>query len=197
MHVNVSITGLNKWYLAIYTVFTPLFILEVTNGQNCLDTVGSLYYNNLSMIIPLGKTFLLTDKEYTFSCQKVLIAWEFCYQVQGIKSPVSFTASIWRTVGSEDSDNYTQVHSHNISFIPKSINNLRSSCQRVNLSSGDQFIVPVGSVVGLYTILSDWAPLLKSSSNMKIFTFEGKHTNVNISDGRVANYSIAIKLHLG
>ena len=42
-----------------------------------------------------------------------------------------------------------------------------------------------------------YSPLLNTSSNVIAYKFDGNRTNVNISDGEVGSYNIAIELYLG
>ena len=72
------------------------------------------------------------------------------------------------------------------------------SCQRVNLSTTDQFTTPAGSVVGLYPNV--YAQLLHTNTNSSVTTYQftGNRSSVNnVGNNDDVNYNIAIRVHLG
>ena len=183
----------------MYAVVTQLFImLVIVSGQSCSDTVGSLNNNTNSTAIAEIQTVILVDHQYTVPCDGKVIAWRFCYKLYGNNQSVSFSAGVWKPSGTNHSGNtnYMQVNSSVISFYLNGSG--EASCQRVNLSSTDQYTAPAGSVVGLYSNVGlMFSPLLNTSSNVTAYKFDGNRIDVNISDGTVGNYNIAIELYLG
>ena len=180
----------------MYAVFTQMVI--VVSAQNCSDTVGFLDCNNGNPVTQ-NQTFILIDQQYTIPCKGHVTAWEFCYLAQNQSTNVSFYAGIWRKINTTNHSGnittYVQVNSNVITFLP---NGTTYSCQRVNVSVEDQFIAPAGSVVGLYSNVGTmWSLLLYTSSNITTYMFNGNPKNVTINDGKMVNYRIAIKLHLG
>ena len=186
-------------YLTMYVVFTQLFIvLVIVSGQNCSDTVGSLKHNINSTPITEDQTVILADRQYTVPCDGNVISWRFCYQLYGNNESVSFSAGVWRASGTDHSGstNFMLVNSSVISFYQNDSG--YGSCQRVNLSTTDQYTAPAGSVVGLYSNAGlMFSSLLNTSSNVKAYKFDGNRTDVNTSDGEVGSYNIAIELYLG
>ena len=70
------------------------------------------------------------------------------------------------------------------------------SCQRVDLSTTDQFTVPAGSVVGLYSNVG--VQLLHTDTNISITTYQfSGNKSTNADNGYNVNYNIAIRVHLG
>ena len=185
----------------MYAVVTQLFImLVIVSSQNCSDTVGSLNRNMNSIPISQDETIIFTDHQYTVPCDGNVIAWRFCYQPFGNNgSVISFSAGIWRSsnMNYSGSTNFMQVNSSVISFYQNDSGDA-SYCQTFNLSTTDQYTVPTGSVVGLYSNTGTMYPLLlNTSSNVTAYKFDGNRTDVNISDGKVGSYNIAIELYLG
>ena len=173
-------------------------LVAVISGQNCTDTVGSLYHNSKSSIISPGRTFILAD--YQASCEGNMMAWEFCYQsLERERKTASFIASVWK-IGGENNNTFVQVHSSYVTFTLNKDSTGGYICQRVNLSTTDQFTVPAGSVVGLYCEGGDMRSLLlgtNDGSNVTTYIYDSTATSLIISDGERVYYSIAIKLHLG
>ena len=166
----------------------------VVNGQECggVAAVGSLVHGNKT--VQEGQTFILA--EYAVPCNGTVIAWEFCYQSGGAKS-VTFYPGIWRANTRSNGTDFKLIQSNNVTFTPNG--NSNNSCQRVNLSTTDQFTVPAGSVVGLYSDING-AQLLQAytNSSLKTYQFNGNPRSINGSrnDG-IVNYTIAIRVHLG
>ena len=183
----------------MYAVVTQLFImLVIVSSQNCLDTVGSSDYNMNSTPITQDQTVIFADRHYTVLCDGNVMAWKFCYQLFGNNQSLSFSAGVWKPSGTNRSGNtnYMQVNSSVISFYLNGSGD--ASCQRVDLSTTDQYTAPAGSVVGLYSNVGIMYPqLLNTSSNVTAYKFDGNRTDVNISDGEVGSYNIAIELYLG
>jgi len=69
-----------------------------------------------------------------------------------------------------------------------------NSCQRYNLSVADQFIAPVGSIVGLYSYVHGQLLCTNASSSVTTFQFNG---NQSSGSNDVVHYNIAIRVHLG
>jgi len=111
----------------------------VINGQECTDvlTVGSLSHDN--NIVPVDQTYILAG--YTVSCNRTVVAWEFCYQI-GITS-VTFYPGIWRITGTSGMNNdYELIQSNSITYNAVGSSSNTYPCQRVNLSETDQFTAP-------------------------------------------------------
>ena len=183
--------------LAVYAVFTQLFILVAVSNQDCSKTVGYLDYSNNDIVIE-DRTFILYDDH--ISCEGKVTAWKFCYRIQGNNTIVSFIASVWKIIGNK----FVRVHSNNITFIPTSNNNDVYTCQIFNLSDTDQFTAPAGSVVGLYSNTGRMRPELlstnKTASNITTYMFYGGSKDVlttNNTEEVRRNYSISIKVYLG
>ena len=93
--------------------------------------------------------------------------------------------------------NYELVQSNTITYDPSIQTSGIDSCQRVNLSTTDQFIAPAGSVVGLY---SNTGPILlrtNTDSSITTYRFSGNQSSVTGNNGNDVNYNIAIRVHLG
>ena len=72
------------------------------------------------------------------------------------------------------------------------------ACQRFNISDTDQFTVPAGSVVGLYSNIG--TILLHTDdtdSSTTTYQFSGNQSSVSINGNNDVNYNIAIRVHLG
>ena len=168
----------------------------VVSGQECIDSksVGSLSHNN--NIVPQEETYILPG--YTVQCDGTVVAWEFCYQTNDTTS-VTFYPGIWRirpTMGMGNTD-YELIQSNNITYNQSVWTNGIHSCQRVNLSTTDQFTAPAGSVVGLYSNVQ--TQLLHTNTNGSITTyqFSDNQSSVNnAGNNEDVNYNIAIKVHL-
>ena len=192
----------------MYAVFIQLFImLVIVSGQGCSDIVGSLNRNVNSTPITQDQTVILADRQYTVPCDGNVTAWRFCYQPFGNNgSVISFSAGVWRISKTNYSDstnysgsvNYMLINSSVISFSLDGSGDANYPCQILNLPLTDQYTAPAESVVGLYSNGGTMYPLLlNTSSNVTAYKFDGNRTDVNISDGEVGSYNIAIELYLG
>ena len=170
------------------------------SGQECTDTVtvGSLSHDN--NIVITGQTFILAG--YTVPCSGTVVAWEFCYQRSG--ATVTFYPGIWRiTATMGGNTDYTLVQSNTVTYdqIARDPQDPTNSfpCQIFNLSDTDQFTVPAGSVVGLYSGIQH-TQLLHTNTDSSIITYRltGNQSSVNNAGGDDdVNYNIAIRVHLG
>ena len=163
------------------------------SGQECTDTVGCLSYD--SNIITQGQTFILAG--YTVPCSGTVVAWEFCYRIGG--GVWTFYPSIWRITGTSGmSTDYELIQSNSVTYNQSIRTSGVDSCQRVNLSTTDQFTAPAGSVVGLYSYVG--TQLLYTNTNSSIITnqFSGNQSSVSSGgNSNDVNYNIAIRVHLG
>ena len=161
------------------------------SGQECTDTVGSLSHD--SNIVTAAQTYILAG--YMVPCNRTVIAWEFCYRISGATS-VTFYPGIWRVTGTTDSNtNYELVQSNSVTYDQSIQTSGVDSCQRVNLSSTDQFTAPAGSVVGLYSNVGTQLLHTNNDSSITTYKFSGNQSSVNNSG--ISNYNIAIRVHLG
>ena len=154
---------------------------------------------NDSSIADQQKTFILAG--YTVPCNGTVVAWEFCYQISNASS-VTFYPGIWRiagTIGCSDNTKYELVQSNNITYDQSIQTSGTYSCQRVNLSTTDQFTAPAGSVVGLYS--NNGTQLLRANTSHDLITtyqFEEKDSSVTTrGKSNDADFNIAIRVHLG
>ena len=73
-----------------------------------------------------------------------------------------------------------------------------SSCQRVYLTTTDQFTAPAESVVGLYSIVQTLLLHTNIDSSITTYQFSGNPSSVTMaSSNNDVNYNIAIRVHLG
>ena len=164
------------------------------SGQECTDTVGSL--NHDSRIVTQDQTFILAG--YTVPCSGTVVAWEFCYQISSVTS-VTFYPSIWRITETSDANtDYELIQSNNVTYDQSIQTSGSNSCQRINLSTTDQFTAPAGSVVGLYSNVETLLLHTNTNSSITTYQFSGNQSNVS-STGKNndVNYNIAIRVHLG
>ena len=178
----------NPFCIVFYNYYT------VVSGQGCTDAVG--YLNHDSNIVTQGQTYILIG--YTVSCSGTVIAWEFCYRIAA--TSVTFYPGIWRITGTIDSNiNYELVQSNTVTYDSSIQTSGINSCQRVNLSTTDQFTAPAGSVVGLYSNVG--TQLLhtdNTDSSITTYQFNGNQSSINNADNDDnVNYNIAIRVHLG
>ena len=191
----VAYTDLNTKKLDMYAVFIHFFILvAVISGQNCSDIVGSSnkFYNNSDYPVVAASTYIIADHKYTVPCKGKVIAWNFCYRSINKTTAVSFTAGIWINTSN---NTYKEVNSTIIEFIPNRINDSVNPCQTIYLLEANQFVAPIGSIVGLYS--NTEALLLYSNSNIATYMYDGNKTQYQINDNKTHNYMIAINVHLG
>ena len=151
-----------------------------------------------SNIVTQGQTFILAG--YTIPCSETVVAWEFCYQISNAAS-VTFYPGIWRitgTSGNSDNTDYELVQSNSITYDQSIQTSGVDSCQRVNLSTTDQFTAPAGSVVGLYSNVFTQILHTDTDSSITTYQFIGNKSSVdNAGNNDDVNYNIAITVHLG
>ena len=177
-----------------------VIIIIAVSGQECTVTVGSLSHDN--NIVTLDQIFILAG--YTVPCSGTVVAWEFCYQINGATS-VTFYPGIWRITGTMSGDtDYTLVQSNNVTYNqsahdPQDPTN-RFACQIFNLTDTDQFTAPAGSVVGLYTDRTLRPLLLRTNTDISITTYrftENQSSVIIVGISNDVDYNIAIRVHLG
>jgi len=172
-----------------------MIYIIVVNGQECTDvlSVGSLNHDN--NIVPVDQAYILAG--YTVSCNRTVVAWEFCYQISSMTS-VTFYPGIWRITGTSGIDNnYELIQSNSITYNSTGSSFNLYPCQRVNLSEADQFTAPAGSVVGLYSGVG--TQLLRTSTDSSITTygFIGSQSSVRAGNNNDVDFNIALRVHLG
>ena len=148
-----------------------------------------------SNIVPQGQTFILAG--YTVPCNGTVVAWEFCYRIA--PASVTFYPGIWRITGTTGSNtNYELIQSNSITYDASILISAINSCQRVNLSTTDQFTAPAGSVVGLYSNTGPQLLHINTNSLVTTYGFSGNQSNViNAGNNGDINYNIAIRVYLG
>ena len=163
------------------------------SGQECTDTVGSLSHD--SKIVTQAQTFILAG--YTVPCNRTVVAWEFCYRTAN--GSVTFYPGIWRITGTTGSNtDYELVQSNSITYDPSIQTSGVDSCQRVNLSTTDQFTAPAESIVGLYSNVQAQLLCTNTDSSITTYQYSGNQSSVsNANNNEDAHYNIAIRLHLG
>ena len=166
------------------------------SGQECIEAVGSLSHDG--NIVTMDQTFILAG--YNIPCSGTVVAWEFCYRISA--TSVTFYPGIWTIAGTMGgSTNYELVQSSSITYDQSiQISGGFDSCQRVNLSTKDQFTAPAESVVGLYSNVGTLRSLLlhtNTTSSITTYQFTGNQSNVTNVDNNDVNYNIAIRVHLG
>ena len=165
------------------------------SGQECTDTVaiGSLSHD--SNIVTVDQTFILAG--YTVPCSGTVVAWEFCYRISE-NSLLIFYPGIWRITGtSGNNTDYELVQSNSVTYDSTIQTSDVDSCQRVNLSTTDQFTAPAGSVVGLYSNLGTQLLHTNSDSSITTYQFSGNKSSVTMAgSNNDVNYNIAIRVHL-
>ena len=166
------------------------------SGLECTEaiTVGSLSHD--SNIVTQAQTFILAG--YTIPCNGTVVAWEFCYRITSATS-VTFYPGIWRITGRNGRNiDYELIQSNSVTYDSSIQTSGVDSCQRVNISTTDQFTAPAGSVVGLYSnVLTQ---LLHTNTNSSIITyqFSGNQSSVTMAGNNDdVNYNIAIRVYLG
>ena len=174
--------------------FVLYFIITTgVSGQECTDTVGLLSHDG--NIVPQGQTFILA--EYTIPCNGTVVAWEFCYRINNA-GLVTFYPGIWRITATRGSNtDYELVQSNSVTYNSSIQTSGFDSCQRVNLSTIDQFIAPAGSVVGLYS--NNATQLLHTNNDSSITTYliSSSQSNVTTGNNDDVSYNIAISVNLG
>ncbi|XP_065899838.1 uncharacterized protein [Dysidea avara] len=167
-----------------------LHLLAYVNGQVCTvpNSVGSVFQTGGG---PIGtsQTYILTG--YTVQCEGIVTTWEFCYQILGAVSSVTFNPGIWERTGGTT---YSLIQSNTVTFNPSVGSTF--SCQNYTLPVTEQFTAPSGSVVGLYSNIN--VLLLRTLDNSQITTYQvtGNQNSVVGRSSNDANYNIAIRVHL-
>ena len=165
-------------------------------GQECTGGVTVGFLNHDNNVVPLGHTFILAG--YRVTCSGTVVAWEFCYQISGATS-VTFYPGIWRINGTMGGNtNYELVQSTSVTYDSTIQTSGVFSCQRVDLSTTDQFTAPAGSVVGLYSNVG--VLLLHTNTDNSITTYQsnGNQSSINNADNdNNVEYNIAIRVYLG
>ena len=166
----------------------------VVSGQGCTDAVGSLSHD--SNIVTAAQTFILAG--YAVSCSGTVVAWEFCYRISAATS-VTFYPGIWRITGTMGGNtNYELIQSNSVTYDSSIQTSGVDSCQRVNISTTDQFTAPAGSVVGLYSNVRVLLLHTNADSSITTYQFSGNQSSINnAGDVNNVNYSFAIRVHLG
>ena len=169
--------------------------IAAVSGQECTDTVGSL--SHVSNIVTQGQTFILAG--YTVPCNGTVVAWEFCYRLS-VES-VTFYPGIWKITGvggGSGNTDYALLQSNSIAYDQSIQTSGVDSCQRVDLSTTDQFTAPAGSVVGLYSNVGPQLLHTNTDSSITTYQFSGNQSNVNnAGNANDLNYNIAIRVYLG
>ena len=153
--------------------------------------------NHDSNIVNQGETFILAG--YTVPCDKTVVAWEFCYRISGGTS-VTFYPGIWSITGTMGSNtDYELIQSNSVTYDSSIQTSGVDSCQRVNLSTTDQFTARARSVVGLYS--GNGPQLLHTNtdkSSITTYKFSGNQNSVTMaSNNEDVDYNIAIRVYLG
>ena len=195
---------MNNHICYVHVLYSSLLLLYIIHTHNYVVvgvrdnrmTVGSLSYD--SSIIDEDQTYILAG--YTIPCNKTVVAWEFCYQINDEPS-LTFYPGIWRITDQEsDGDtDYELIQSSVITFNPSGSSS--NTCQNFTLSDREQFIAPSGSVIGLYSNEGDVRPLLLRTDEMDnsitTFKFDRHKTKVKAEfDKDDVDYNIAIRVHL-
>ena len=150
-----------------------------------------------SNIVSQGQTFILAG--YTVTCSGTVVAWEFCYRITGLTTSVTFYPGIWRITGTSGlNTDYELVQSNSVTYDSSIQTSGIDSCQRVNLSTTDQFTAPAGSVVGLYSNVGAQLLHTNTDSSITTYRFSGNLSSVSSAGNNDnVNYNIAMRVHLG
>ena len=180
--------------MAINVSYSMSYITAVSS-QECIDTDGFLSHD--SIIVTQSQTFILA--EYTVPCSGNVVAWEFCYRTSSGVS--TFYPGIWRmtgTSGNSDNLDYELVQSNSVTYDASIQTSGIDSCQRVNLSTINQFTAPAGSVVGLYSSVTTQLLRTNTDSSITTYQFNGNQSSVSsVGSNDDVNYNIAIRVRLG
>ena len=173
---------------------TSYLYTTAVSGQQCTNTVGSLSHD--SNIITAAQTFIFAG--YIVPCDGTVVAWEFCYRISA--TSVTFYPGIWRITGTMGGNtNYELIQSNSVTYNSSIQTSGVDSCQRVNLSTKNQFTAPAGSVVGLYSNPSTQLLKANNDSSITTYQFSGNQSSINnasYSNDDNVNYNIAIRVHL-
>ena len=147
------------------------------SGQQCTDTVGSLSHD--SNIVTFDQTFILAG--YTVPCSETVVAWEFCYRINS--GSVTFYPGIWKITRANGGNTvYELVQSNSVTYNQSIQTSGVDSCQRVNLSTTDQFTAPAGSVVGLYSNVGTQLLHTNTNSSVTTYNFSGNQSSVTVNN---------------
>ena len=144
----------------------------------------------------MDHTFILAG--YIVPCSETVVAWEFCHRIS--KGTATFYPGIWRITGPPDSNtNYELVQSNSVTYNSSIQTSSVDLCQRVNLSTTDQFTAPAGSLVGLYSNVLTQLLHTNNDSSLTTYQYCGNQSSIeeNPRHGHKVNYNIAIKVYLG
>ena len=158
------------------------------------DTIGTL--NHDSIIAAERQTYILAG--YTIPCSGTVVAWEFCYQISS--RSVTFYPSIWRITGtmSDGDSGFELIQSNSVTYNATIQTSGNNGCQRVNLSTADQFAAPAGSVVGLYSNVNTQLLHTNTDSSITTYQFSGHQSSVSVGSGsNEVDYNVAIRVHFG
>ena len=164
------------------------------SGLNCTVTVGSLSHDR--NFVTVDHTFILDG--YRVPCTGTVVAWEFCYRITN--GTATFYPGIWRISKKNGANTcYELVQSNSVTYNSSIRTNSVDSCQRVNLTTTDQFTAPAGSVVGLYSNVMTQLLHTDTDSSITTYQYMGNESSVmqNPGHGDNVNYNIAIKVYLG
>ena len=167
---------------------------KTVSGQECTDTdiVGSLDHNINIIAAPVDRTYILAG--YTVPCSATVVVWEFWYQIGGA-TLATLNPGIWRKTRTSDVICYTLIRSNELTYNPGGPSNNPRIRKIFNLSDTEQFTVPAGSVVGVY---SGSAQLLHTNTDNSITVYEFRQNQNSVnSSGTNVHYNIAIRAHLG
>ena len=189
--IHLLISGKQLIMLDYLLAINVLLYTMTVSGQECMDTVGCLSHD--SNIVTQGQTFILAG--YTIPCDKTVIAWEFCYRIS--RGSVTFYPGIWmitRTMGNPD---YELIQSNSVTYDQSIQTSGNDACQRVDLTTTDQFIAPAKSVVGLYSNVQTQLLFTNTNSSITTYQISGNQSSVRTVPITDVNYNIAIRVHLG
>ena len=113
---------------------------------------------------------------------------------------MTFYPGIWRITGTRGSNtDYALIQSNSVTYDSNIQTSGVDSCQRVNLSTTDQFTAPAGSVVGLYSNFGTQLLHTNTDSSITTYQFSGEQRSVTGNNNNNINvdYNIAIRVHLG
>ena len=153
-------------------------------------------HNSNSNIVTQGQAFILAG--YTIPCSGIVVAWEFCYQISDATS-VTFYPGIWRITGTIGGNtDYELIQSNSVTYNQSIQTSGVYSCQRVNLSTIDQFTAPARSVVGLYSNVNAQLLYTNTDSSITTYQFSGNQSSVRTAGNNDnVNYNISVRVHLG
>ena len=147
-------------------------------------------------IVTVGQTFILAG--YTVPCNGTVVAWEFCYRI-GMGS-VTFYPGIWRITEIRGSNtDYELIQSNSVTYDSSVQTSGNDGCQRVNLSTTDQFTAPAQSFVGLYSNVVTQLLHANTESTVTTYQYTGNQSSATVNPGHNpdVNYNIALRVYLG